>query len=109
MPPGTWANPSYKRWVCSGNSRRHAEVVQIHFDPAEVSAEDLLRVFFTIHDPTTKLIGEGHDVEPQCRSIILTHSDAQAQAARAGDQGDHRCEGVAGADRDTDRAADRVL
>ena len=77
---GHVANPSYKQ-VCSGNTG-HAEVVQIHFDPAEVSYEDLLRVFFTIHDPTTK-DRQGHDVGPQYRSIILTHSDAQAQAARA--------------------------
>ena len=77
---GHVANPNYEQ-VCSGNTG-HAEVVQIRFDPAEVSYEDLLRVFFTIHDPTTK-DRQGYDVGPQYRSIILTHSDAQAQAARA--------------------------
>src|SRR5580698_9832807 len=61
---GHVANPSYKQ-VCSGNTG-HAEVVQIHFDPTEVSYEDLLRVFFTIHDPTTK-DRQGHDVGPQYR------------------------------------------
>jgi peptide-methionine (S)-S-oxide reductase len=73
-------NPGY-RAVCTG-STGHAEVVQIRFDPAEVSYADLLRVFFTIHDPTTK-DRQGYDVGPQYRSIILTHSDAQRQTAEA--------------------------
>jgi peptide-methionine (S)-S-oxide reductase len=77
---GTTENPSYKQ-VCSGTTG-HAEVVQIDFDPAEVSYEDLLRVFFSIHDPTTK-DRQGHDVGTQYRSIILTHSDAQRAAAEA--------------------------
>ena len=77
---GHVANPSYKA-VCTGTTG-HAEVVQIKFDPAEVSYADLLRVFFTIHDPTTK-DRQGHDVGPQYRSIILTHSDAQRQTAQA--------------------------
>ena len=77
---GHVANPSYQA-VCSGTTG-HAEVVQVKFDPAEVSYADLLRVFFTIHDPTTK-DRQGHDVGPQYRSIILTHSDAQRQTAQA--------------------------
>ena len=77
---GQVANPSYKQ-VCSGRTG-HAEVVQIGFDPDEISYADLLRVFFTIHDPTTK-DRQGHDVGTQYRSIILTHSDAQADTARA--------------------------
>ena len=77
---GHTANPSYKQ-VCSG-ATGHAEVVQIDFDPAEVSYEDLLRVFFSIHDPTTK-DRQGNDVGTQYRSIVLTHSDAQATAAKA--------------------------
>ena len=72
-------NPGY-RAVCTG-STGHAEVVQIRFDPAEVSYADLLRVFFTIHDPTTK-DRQGHDVGPQYRSIILTHSDEQQRTAQ---------------------------
>ena len=72
-------NPSYEA-VC-GKKTGHAEVVQISFDPAQISYEDLLRVFFTIHDPTTK-DRQGHDVGPQYRSIILTHDDAQKAAAQ---------------------------
>ena len=73
-------NPTYEQ-VC-GKKTGHAEVVQIDFDPAAVTYEDLLRVFFTIHDPTTR-DRQGNDVGPQYRSIILTHSDAQAETARA--------------------------
>ena len=76
---GQVANPSYEQ-VC-GKRTGHAEVVQIGFDPAEISYEDVLRVFFTIHDPTTK-DRQGNDVGPQYRSIILTH-DADQQAAAA--------------------------
>ena len=77
---GQVPNPTYKA-VCAGTTG-HAEVVQIRFDPEEVSYADLLRVFFTIHDPTTK-DRQGHDVGTQYRSIILTHSDAQKQTAQA--------------------------
>ncbi len=77
---GTLANPSYKQ-VCGGRTG-HAEVVQVAFDPAELSYADLLRVFFAIHDPTTR-DRQGNDVGPQYRSIILTHSDAQAETAAA--------------------------
>ena len=73
-------NPSYEA-VC-GKKTGHAEVVRVVFDPAELSYADLLRVFFTIHDPTTK-DRQGADVGPQYRSIILAHSDAQATTARA--------------------------
>jgi peptide-methionine (S)-S-oxide reductase len=73
-------NPSYEE-VC-GKKTGHAEVVRVVFDPAELSYADLLRVFFTIHDPTTK-DRQGGDVGPQYRSVIFTHSDAQAQTARA--------------------------
>lgn len=76
---GHVANPSYKA-VCTG-STGHAEVVQVKFDPAELSYADLLRVFFTIHDPTT-VDRQGNDIGSQYRSIILTHSDAQAETAR---------------------------
>jgi peptide-methionine (S)-S-oxide reductase len=76
---GHVTNPTYKQ-VCNGNTG-HAEVVQVAFDPAVVSYADLLRVFFTIHDPTTK-DRQGNDIGTQYRSIILTHSDAQAATAR---------------------------
>ncbi len=75
---GQVANPSYKA-VCSGTTG-HAEVVQVKFDPAELAYADLLRVFFSIHDPTT-LNRQGNDIGSQYRSIILTHSDAQKATA----------------------------
>ncbi len=71
-------NPSYEE-VC-GKRTGHAEVVQVTFDPEMISYEDLLRIFFTIHDPTTK-DRQGHDVGPQYRSIILTHDAAQKTSA----------------------------
>jgi peptide-methionine (S)-S-oxide reductase len=77
---GQKENPTYSE-VC-GKKTGHAEVVQVDFDPAVISYEDLLRVFFTIHDPTTQ-DRQGADVGPQYRSIILTHSDAQEASAKA--------------------------
>jgi len=77
---GEVANPSYKQ-VCGGDTG-HAEVVQVKFDPAELSYADLLRVFFAIHDPTT-LNRQGNDIGTQYRSVILTHSDAQKATAEA--------------------------
>jgi peptide-methionine (S)-S-oxide reductase len=74
-------NPTYEQ-VCGGRTG-HAEVVQITFDPDVVSYRDLLDVFFTIHDPTTK-DRQGADVGPQYRSIILHHGPEQkAEAERA--------------------------
>jgi peptide-methionine (S)-S-oxide reductase len=70
--------PTYRR-VCSGDTG-HAEVVQVEFDPAVISYRDILDVFWAIHDPTTPN-QQGHDVGTQYRSIILTHDDAQRQAA----------------------------
>jgi peptide-methionine (S)-S-oxide reductase len=75
---GHTENPSYEE-VC-GKRTGHAEVVQITFDPAEISYADLLRVFFTIHDPTTK-DRQGADVGPQYRSVILYHSEDQKRVA----------------------------
>ena len=75
---GQVANPTYEQ-VC-GKRTGHAEVVQIAFDPAEIAYADLLRVFFTIHDPTTK-DRQGADIGPQYRSIILYHSEAQKRTA----------------------------
>ena len=76
---GHLENPSYEE-VC-GKRTGHAEVVQVTFDPEIVSYEDLLRIFFTIHDPTTK-DRQGQDVGPQYRSIILTHDAAQKASAQ---------------------------
>lgn len=73
-------NPSYEA-VCSGTTG-HVEVVQVRFDPDEITYRDILDVFFTIHDPTT-LNRQGADVGTQYRSVIFTHSEEQAETARA--------------------------
>jgi peptide-methionine (S)-S-oxide reductase len=80
---GRTANPSYED-VCNGDTG-HAEVVRIVFDPAVLSFRDLLRVFFAIHDPTTK-DRQGNDVGTQYRSVIFSqtaeqHADAEAVIA----------------------------
>jgi peptide-methionine (S)-S-oxide reductase len=76
---GSLANPSYEQ-VCSGRTG-HAEVVQVTFDPTVISFQEILEVFFTIHDPTT-LNRQGADVGTQYRSIILFESPEQEQTAR---------------------------
>jgi peptide-methionine (S)-S-oxide reductase len=75
---GAAENPTYKQ-VCSGTTG-HAEVVQVTFAPSVVSFEDLLRIFFTIHDPTTK-DRQGADVGTQYRSAIFYESEAQRRSA----------------------------
>ncbi len=75
---GRVANPTY-RDVCTGTTG-HAEVAQVTFDPAVISFRDLLGVFFTIHDPTTK-DRQGADVGPQYRSIVLYHTPEQRDTA----------------------------
>jgi peptide-methionine (S)-S-oxide reductase len=70
--------PTYRQ-VCSATTG-HAEVVQVTFDPDEVSFREILEVFFTIHDPTTPN-RQGADAGPQYRSVILWHSPAQKATA----------------------------
>lgn len=75
---GRVPNPSYED-VCTGTTG-HAEVVQLTFDPTVVSFDDLLHVFFTIHDPTT-LNRQGADVGTQYRSAIFYHNPEQRTTA----------------------------
>ena len=77
---GPGANPTYRE-VCEGDTG-HAEVVQLRFDPAEVSFASILEVFFAIHDPTT-LNRQGNDAGTQYRSVIFFHSPEQERVARA--------------------------
>lgn len=71
---GHTENPTYQE-VCS-ETTGHAEVVQIKFDPDQLSFADLLRVFFSVHDPTT-LNRQGNDIGSSYRSAIFYHSDEQ--------------------------------
>ena len=77
---GTLETPTYED-VCS-HGTGHAEVVQVTFDPARVSYDELLEVFWATHDPTT-LNRQGPDVGTQYRSAIFFHSPEQEAAARA--------------------------
>ena len=76
---GIVPNPSYQE-VCTGVTG-HAEVVQITFDPLIISFNELLEVFFTIHDPTT-LNRQGADVGTQYRSVIFYHNPEQKEIAK---------------------------
>jgi peptide-methionine (S)-S-oxide reductase len=73
---GIIANPTYEQ-VCNGNTQ-HAEVVSIEFDPAVIGSEQILDIFFTLHDPT-QLNRQGHDVGTQYRSSMFFTSTDQKQ------------------------------
>lgn len=77
---GQTDNPAYKE-VCSGTTG-HAEVVQVTYDPAVITYEELLEAFWSSHDPTT-LNRQGNDVGTQYRSVIFYHSQEQKDAAVA--------------------------
>ena len=77
---GAMANPSYHD-VCTGRTG-HAEVVEVTYDPARVTYEDLVNVFFTHHDPTT-LNRQGPDRGTQYRSAIFYHDEEQRRTAAA--------------------------
>jgi len=77
---GFTPNPTYEE-TCSGRTG-HAEVVLVVFDPAVVSYEEMLRVFWEAHDPTQGM-RQGNDVGTQYRSAIYTYGDAQQKAAEA--------------------------
>jgi peptide-methionine (S)-S-oxide reductase len=75
---GDVPHPTYRQ-VCS-ETTGHAEVVQVTFDPDEVSYRDILDIYFTIHDPTT-LNRQGADVGTQYRSVIFYHTEEQKRVA----------------------------
>ncbi|HEY0076105.1 MAG TPA: peptide-methionine (S)-S-oxide reductase MsrA [Abditibacteriaceae bacterium] len=76
---GHTQNPTYKE-VCSGRTN-HAEVVQVEFDPTQLSYEQLLEVFWNSHNPT-QVNRQGPDVGSQYRSVVFYHSDEQKTAAQ---------------------------
>lgn len=71
-------NPTYKE-VCEGTTG-HAEVIQVVYDPAKITFDELLEVFWQVHDPTT-LNRQGNDVGPQYRSVVFYHDNEQKQKA----------------------------
>ena len=77
---GQTENPTYRQ-VCDGTTG-HAEVAEIRFDPSVISFKDILRVFFSVHDPTT-MNRQGADIGTQYRSAIFYSTDEQKRIAQA--------------------------
>ncbi len=77
---GDVVNPSYRE-VCTGRTG-HAEVIKVEFDPAVISFQEILEVFFATHDPTT-LNRQGADVGTQYRSVIFFHDLKQKEIAES--------------------------
>jgi len=75
---GLTENPTYEE-ICADKTA-HAEAVEIHYDPAQISFQDLLEVFWNQHNPTM-LNRQGPDIGSQYRSAIFYHNDAQKEAA----------------------------
>lgn len=75
---GHTLNPTYKQ-ICNGDTG-HAEAIQISFDPAQISFDELLEIFFVAHDPTTPN-RQGNDVGTQYRSAIFAHDAEQRRSA----------------------------
>ena len=103
---GKVENPSY-RDVCTG-ATGHAEVVQVTYDPAQISYRDLLGVFFSIHDPTS-LNRQGADVGTQYRSAIFYHDEAQKATAEAMIARSHGREALAQPHRDRNYCLYEIL
>jgi peptide-methionine (S)-S-oxide reductase len=81
---GKIKNPTYRE-ICSGLTG-HAEVINVHFDPAQIQYDEILEIFFAAHDPTT-LNRQGNDVGTQYRSVIFYHNEAQREQAEAAKNG----------------------